>query len=25
LVMRLYIPKKAVIDGSWSPPPVVRA
>ena len=25
LVMRLYTPKKAVIDGSWSPPPVVRA
>ena len=25
LVMRLYSPKKAVIDGSWSPPPVVRA
>ena len=25
LVMRLYSPKKAVIDGSWSPPPVIRA
>jgi hypothetical protein len=24
LVMRLYSPKKAVIDGSWTPPPVVR-
>ncbi len=24
LVMRLYSPKQAVIDGSWSPPPVVR-
>ena len=24
LVMRLYTPKKAVIEGSWSPPPVVR-
>ena len=25
LVMRLYSPKKPVIDGTWSPPPVVRA
>ena len=25
LVMRLYSPKKAVIDGSWTPPPVIRA
>jgi hypothetical protein len=25
LVMRLYSPKKALLDGSWSPPPVVRA
>ena len=25
LVMRLYSPKKAVLDGSWSPPPVIRA
>ncbi len=24
LVMRLYSPKQAVIDGSWSPPPVQR-
>jgi hypothetical protein len=24
LVMRLYSPKKAVIDGTWTPPPVVR-
>ena len=25
LVMRLYSPKQALLDGSWSPPPVVRA
>jgi hypothetical protein len=24
LVMRLYSPKKAVLDGNWSPPPVIR-
>ena len=24
LVMRLYSPKQAVIDGSWTPPPVLR-
>jgi hypothetical protein len=25
LIMRLYHPKPAVLDGSWHPPPIVRA
>jgi hypothetical protein len=25
LIMRLYYPKAAVLDGAWKPPPVVRA
>jgi hypothetical protein len=24
LILRLYSPRKAVLDGAWSPPPVVR-
>jgi hypothetical protein len=24
LLMRLYWPKKAVLDGDWAPPPVLR-